>query len=152
MVTVTRSVQLTPKQVFSVIADGWSFAGWVVGAAHIRSVESHWPAVGSRIHHTVGPWPLSIDDTTTVLAVEPDSMIELKARLWPMGSARVRITLQPVSPTETEIVMEEEADGGPVRLLPEAVQAVVLKPRNIESLRRLADIAAGRPTGPMDGH
>lgn len=151
MVTVTRRVQLTPQQIFAVIADGWSFASWVVGAAHIRAVDSNWPAVGSRIHHSVGPWPLSIDDTTTVRAVEPGLMIELNARMWPVGSARVRITLQALSPTETEIVFEEEANGGPARVLPEAAQAVVLRPRNTESLRRLCDIAAGRGTGSASG-
>lgn len=151
VITVTRRVQLTPEQIFAVIADGWSFAGWVVGAAHIRAVDSNWPAVGSRIHHSVGPWPLSIDDTTSVRAVEPGSMIELEARMWPVGSARVRITLRQVSPTETEIVFEEEASGGPLKLLPESAQAAFLRPRNVESLRRLTDIAAGRGSGAARG-
>src|SRR5690606_42003675 len=82
---------------------------------------------------------------------EPGSMIELEARMWPVGSARVRITLRQVSPTETEIVFEEEASGGPLKLLPESAQAAFLRPRNVESLRRLTDIAAGRGSGAARG-
>lgn len=144
VVSVSRRVEVTPDQVFAVIEDGWYFASWVVGAAHIRAVDPDWPAVGSRIHHSVGPWPVSINDTTVVRAMERNSMIELEARAWPVGSAIVRVTLEPVSSTATQITMTEEAKAGPAKALPHAVQTMLLKPRNVESLRRLADIAVGR--------
>lgn len=144
MVIVSRRVRATPEQVFAVIEDGWYFAAWVVGASHVRGVDENWPAVGSRIHHSVGPWPLSINDVTKVLAVERNSMIELEARAWPVGSAHVRVTLVPVSATETEVKLAEEIKGGPGRLLPHPVQAGLLSRRNVESIRRLANIAAGR--------
>lgn len=144
VVSVSRRVEVTPDQVFAVIEDGWYFASWVVGAAHIRKVDPNWPAVGSRIHHSVGPWPVSINDTTAVQAVEPNSMIELAARAWPVGSAIVRITLTPAGPTGTQVTMSEEVTSGPAKVLPHAAQTALLKPRNIESLRRLADIAVGR--------
>ncbi len=144
MIEVSRRVPVPPDDVFAVLEDGWSFAGWVVGASHIRAVDETWPAVGSRIHHSFGPWPLSIDDVTEVLAVEPNAMLELEAKAWPTGSARVRITLVPLGNTDTEIRMAEGFEKGPARLLPAAVQAALLKPRNKESLRRLADIATGR--------
>lgn len=143
MVSVSRRVEVAPDQVFAIIEDGWSFASWVVGAAHIRKVDPNWPAVGSRIHHSVGPWPVSINDVTVVQAVERNSMIELAARAWPIGGAIVRITLEPAGPTGTQVTMSEEATSGPAKFLPQAVQIALLKPRNIESLRRLADIAVG---------
>ena len=144
MVTVSRRVEVTPEQVFAVIEDGWYFASWVVGAAHIRKVDPNWPAVGSRIHHSVGPWPVSINDTTVVQALERNTMIELAARAWPIGSAIVRITLEPAGLTETQITMSEEVAAGPAKVLPHIAQTALLKPRNVESLRRLADIAVGR--------
>ena len=51
------------------LSDGWLYALWVVGAARMRDVDEGWPAVGTRLHHSVGTWPLLIDDTTEVLEV-----------------------------------------------------------------------------------
>ncbi|TDE03380.1 SRPBCC family protein [Jiangella asiatica] len=143
MIEVSLRTPAIPAQLFAVLADGWSYAGWVVGASHIRAVDAAWPAVGCRIHHSVGPWPLSVQDATTVITVEPDAMIELNARMWPVGVARVRVTLRPAA-DGTEIVLGEELTDGPARLLPTTVQATLLRPRNMESLRRLETIALGR--------
>lgn len=144
MIEVSRRVDASPDDVFAVVGDGWTFASWVVGAAHIRAVDPAWPAVGSRLHHSIGPWPVSIQDVTTVTAVRPGSHIELAARMWPIGAARVRLLLTPVPGGGTEMTLAEEATQGPVRLAPTAVQGLLLRPRNEESLRRLADLAIGR--------
>ncbi|MBB5788840.1 SRPBCC family protein [Jiangella mangrovi] len=144
MIEVKRRVDVTPEQVYAVLADGWSFAGWVVGASHIRAVDPAWPAPGSRIHHSVGPWPLSIEDVTTVVTAEPGSLLELEARAWPVGAARVRIELRPSTDGHTEIRFLEELSKGPGRLLPSPLQGLLLKPRNDESLRRLVRIAEGQ--------
>lgn len=144
MIEIRRNIATTPAKVFSVLADGWSFAGWVVGASHIRAVDSSWPARGSRIHHSVGPWPLSIEDVTTVMATEPDALLELEARMWPVGAARVRIELRPSADGGTEILFAEELHRGPGSRLPMALQGLMLRPRNDESVRRLADIATRR--------
>ncbi|MGM1064671.1 SRPBCC family protein [Saccharothrix sp. Mg75] len=140
MIEVRAVVPTTVDRVFAVLADGWSYAGWVVGAAHIREVDDGWPAIGTRIHHSVGAWPVAVKDVTTVVAHEPGRLLELEARLWPIGAARVRFELAEV-PGGTEVVMSEEAVKGPTALLPEAAQALFLKPRNHETLRRLADLA-----------
>ena len=137
-------IAASAEDVFDVLADGWSYAGWVVGASHIREVDPGWPAEGTRIHHSVGPWPLHVEDVTRVLHVVPGRLIDLRARMWPFGSARVRLTLTPAGPDATDVLMEEEITHGPGRAIPTAVQAVLLKPRNAESLRRLGDIAKGR--------
>jgi len=145
-VSETRKViDTTPERIFAVLADGWSYASWVVGAAHIRDVDAGWPAVGSRIHHKVGPWPLQLNDQTTVRAMEPDRLLELDARMWPIGKAIVRITLEPVSAASTRVTMAESIVSGAGHLLPEAVQTVLLRPRNAEALERLSDIAVHRP-------
>jgi uncharacterized protein YndB with AHSA1/START domain len=140
----SRIINTTPERIFAVLADGWSYASWVVGAAHIRDVDTGWPAVGTRVHHRVGPWPLQINDETVVRAVEPGKVLELDAKMWPVGTAIVRIRLEPVSATSTRVHMAETLTKGIGRLLPDAVQVLLLRPRNAEALRRLDDIAVHR--------
>lgn len=136
-------IETSPERVFDVLADGWSYSSWVVGAAHIRSVDPDWPQVGSRIHHNVGPWPIQMKDFTAVRAVEPNRMLELDAEMRPFGAAVVRIELSPVS-GGTEVRMIERMVRGPGSVFPDAAQGLILRPRNTESLSRLADIAVGR--------
>jgi uncharacterized protein YndB with AHSA1/START domain len=144
MVEVEITIRVPRERVFSVLADGWSYAGWVVGATHIRGVDEGWPAVGTRIHHSVGPWPLVVEDVTAVREVDPPRMVELDARLWPFGAATVRLELEEDGPAVTRVRMAEQVRRGPARVLPHAVQATLLVPRNRESLRRLAHLATGR--------
>ncbi|MEV8607087.1 SRPBCC family protein [Amycolatopsis sp. NPDC051373] len=143
MIEVTRVVDAPPSAVFAVLADGWTYSGWVVGSAHIRDVEAPWPAVGARLHHSVGVWPLQLEDTTVVLAVTPGESLRMEAQGWPFGTAEVEVTLTPHG-GGTLVRMGERALRGPGKLLPEAVQAVFLRPRNRESLARLAALAEGR--------
>jgi uncharacterized protein YndB with AHSA1/START domain len=74
VVEVSRIIRTGPERVFAVLADGWSYASWVVGADHIREVDDAWPGVGARVHHQVGPWPLHIKDQTSVRVVRPDRL------------------------------------------------------------------------------
>jgi len=62
------------------VADGWLYCGWVVGTSTVRDVDPTWPVVGSRSHHSVGAWPLMLEDTTSVLSVDPGTSVELQAR------------------------------------------------------------------------
>jgi len=136
---VQRTVQASPEQVFAVLKDGWTYSDWVVGTVHIRDVDEHWPDVGAELHHKAGPWPLSLQDSSTVLAVEPGRSLKLRAGLWPLGSAVVRILLEPDG-GGTRIVMEEDFEAGPLRFVRNKINDLVLHRRNIESLRRLNDI------------
>jgi uncharacterized protein YndB with AHSA1/START domain len=145
VITVGREVAVSPEDVFAILADGWSYAGWVVGNSHVRDVDLGWPGVGTRIHHSAGAWPMQIEDVTEVTAVEPGRFLELDARLWIFGAATIRFTLTPLNAGEsTEIVMAEEAVRGPGSLIPAPIQAIGLRPRNIETVSRLADLAIGR--------
>lgn len=137
MSTTTRIIHGTPDAVFDVLADGWSYSSWVVGASKVRDVTEGWPAEDTHIHHSVGAWPLLIDDTTTVRSSERPSTLELTVRAWPSGEGVVRITCRAVGP-DTEVTMEEDATKGPALLVPRPVRDVVLDRRNREALRRLA--------------
>jgi len=149
---VKRTVRASPERVFSVLSNGWSYSDWVVGTAHIRDVDPHWPALGSQLHHKAGPWPLSLHDSSKVLAMEPDRRLCLNARLWPMGEAVVDIHLEPDPGGGTKVTIHEDFKQGPLRWFQNKVNDLVLHQRNVESLRRLADIverseerAAGQP-------
>ncbi|MEU7908246.1 SRPBCC family protein [Actinoplanes sp. NPDC049118] len=147
MAIVQRTVPAPPERVFAVLADGWSYSDWVVGTVHIRDVDPHWPQVGAELHHKAGPWPLSLHDSSTVVAVEQDRSLTLIAGLWPLGSARVKLVLEPVDAGATRVTMEEDFEAGPLLWVRNKVNDLVLHRRNIESLRRLSDIAtraAGR--------
>ena len=93
MITVERVVNTTPQRVWDVLSDGWLYPLWVVGASRMREVEDEWPAVGSKLHHSVGVWPALIDDNTEVTDCEPLQLLALRARAWPLGEAAVRLTM-----------------------------------------------------------
>ncbi|TWP52088.1 SRPBCC family protein [Lentzea tibetensis] len=144
MAEVVELVDAPIERVFAVLADGWSYAGWVVGASHIRDVDPDWPKPGARIHHSVGPWPLVVSDTTEVVSASRPREMELDARMWPLGSARIRFRLTDKGAGVTEVRMAEQVLSGPGSLVPDAVQDLLLVPRNRETLQRLADLARGR--------
>lgn len=143
MSRTTRRLSATPEQVWEVLADGWSYPLWVVGASRMRTVDDGWPAVGTRLHHSVGAWPLLLDDTTEVLEVTPAAHLRLRARAWPTGSAEVALRLEAVG-AETEVVIEEDVVAGPGRLVPPPARQPLLGWRNVETLRRLAYLAERR--------
>jgi uncharacterized protein YndB with AHSA1/START domain len=138
---VQRTVRTTPDRVFAVLADGWTYSDWVVGTVHVRDVEASWPAVGSKLHHKAGPWPLSLQDSSTVTACDPGRSLTMNAGLWPLGEAWVKIDLEPVGTSDTRVTIEEDFRAGPLLAFRNKINDLVLHRRNIESLRRLADIA-----------
>ncbi|WP_346535061.1 SRPBCC family protein [Micromonospora sp. DPT] len=134
-------IDASPQQVFDVLADGWTYSDWVVGTVHVRDVDDSWPRVGSQLHHKAGPWPLSLHDSSTVLACEPPHKMVIKAGLWPAGEAIVVFTLEPVGADRTRVRIGEDFAAGPLRWLRNKLNDLVLHQRNKETLRRLADIA-----------
>lgn len=145
MSTNRRLVKAGLDEVWRVLADGWLYPGFVVGATRMREVDDHWPAVGAELHHSVGVWPATLDDTTTVLEAVPPTLLRLRARAWPGGQAEVVFRLDPRG-SETEVVIEEDAVSGPGRLVPKLLRDPPLAWRNVETLRRLAFIVENRPS------
>jgi hypothetical protein len=144
--TVTQAVAVPPGDVWAVLSDGWLYPLWVVGASRIRGVDDHWPEPGSCLHHSVGIWPLVVDDTTEVLACEPGYSLLLRARAWPSGEAQVLVSLR-TEGQGTSVTIREDAVAGPLRLVPGPLRRSVIAPRNVESMRRLAHLAEGRAGG-----
>lgn len=144
MLTRRRHVPgVTPQDVWAVLADGWEYPTFVVGASGMRSVERAWPATGATLHHSVGAWPLLIEDSTSVLACDPPRRLELKARGWPAGEAVVVFELE-AQGDGTLVSLSEDATSGPGLLVPGPLRRLLMLPRNDETLRRLAHLARGR--------
>ncbi len=144
MVAVRRETDAGVDAVWEVLADGWLYPSWVVGASRMRNVDEGWPAEGARLHHSVGSWPLLIDDTTSVVRSEPGHELLLRGRAWPLGEAEIRLVLEPRADGGCTILMEEDVASGPSRLLPPPVRSALIAPRNVEALRRLVYLAEGR--------
>jgi len=144
--TNRRSMSCAPEDVFAVLSNGWLYPTWVVGASRMRDVETTWPAVNAKIHHSFGVWPLLIDDTTSILEWDPPRHAKLKARGWPAGSAHVVLDVEP-EPGGCRVTITEDAVEGPGVLIPKPVRAAAILWRNKETLQRLAYLAEGNADG-----
>lgn len=146
MATNRRSLTCSPDDVFGVIANGWLYPSWVVGASRMRDVDAEWPAVGARIHHSFGVWPVLINDTTSILEWDPPRHVKLKARGWPMGSAVVILDAE-ARDGGCLVTITEDAVEGPGALVPKPIRTAGILPRNAETLQRLAYLAEGAARG-----
>ena len=148
MATNTRDITATPDQVWAVLSDGWLYPLWVVGATRMRDVDDTWPEKGSALHHSVGVWPLVVDDETRVLESRPGQRIKLRAKAWPGGEAEVTITLEPIG-DKTRVRIDEKTVSGPGSLTPQPIEDILMKWRNTETLNRLAHVVEGRAAGTL---
>ena len=141
--TVTRETTASRQQVWNVIADGWTYSQWVVGNTRMRAVAPNWPAPGSKIHHTIGVWPVVLNDETEVESCTPLEELVLLAKGRPFAGARITLRL---SDTEngSRIEMAEVPVGGPLNWVPRRLALAAAWPRNRECLRRLAALAERR--------
>jgi hypothetical protein len=140
MSTTQRTISATPQRVDAVLCDGWNYADWVVGAVHVRSVDKQWPKPGSRVHHRVGGWPLTIADNTEVISYVPGQSLELQARMWPFGEATVRLDWEPAPQGNCRVTMVEQFVQGPALALRNRAADLLLHARNTEALARLENL------------
>jgi uncharacterized protein YndB with AHSA1/START domain len=138
-----RVVKASCDAVWRVLADGRTYADWVVGTSAIRDVDEAWPAFGSRLHYRVGRGPIRHDGHTEVCAVEPGRRLELEAHAWPAGTARIEMRLAAVA-DGCLVTMVEHPARGVGAVLHNPVGDLLLKLRNVEALRRLERLARQR--------
>ena len=91
-------------------------------------------------HLAVGVPPMLVHDHTEVLECEPPRRLVLKAKARPMGTARVELRLAADGPG-TKVTMVEEAGDLASRLLLNPLTDPLVHLRNVESLRRLRELA-----------
>jgi carbon monoxide dehydrogenase subunit G len=142
MARVTTEMAATADEVWAVLSNGWTYSAWVVGTVKIREVDPEWPAVGAKLHHAFGAWPLMIKDETEVLEREDRRRLLMQARGWPMGEATVELTLHAAG-GHTLVEMFEEPTVGPGAWLNNPLVDAVGKKRLEETLERLRRLVEG---------
>jgi uncharacterized protein YndB with AHSA1/START domain len=142
--TVRRDTSASREEVWAAIADGWTYSQWVVGNSRMRAVDPNWPQVGSTIRHSVGVWPLLLDDVTVVEECQPLRRLVLLAKGRPFGKARITLRLFDIDGGGCRIEMAEVPVGAPMGWVPKRVALAAAFPRNRECTRRLATIAERR--------
>jgi uncharacterized protein YndB with AHSA1/START domain len=130
------------EQVFEILADADRYAEWVIGAVRVRDADTAWPAPGSRLHHSSGAGPFTIDDSTEVVESEPPGRLLLLAHLGPLGSFRVELVLRDDG-SSTHVTMHEVPVEGLAKLAGPVGDAVG-SARNKLSLSRLKELAETR--------
>lgn len=135
-----RHIHASPETVFDVLSDPYSYGYWVVGSEKIREADAEWPAPGSRFHHTVGVGPFKVTDHTVSERIERPNLVELRAKARPLGTAKVRIELEPEG-TGTRVRMFEDAGDLLTALVLNPLTHLLVRGRNVESLSRLAELA-----------
>lgn len=140
MATNERFMPVPPEAVWDALADAGGYGYWVVGSKEIRDADAHWPQPGSRFHHTVGVGPLEISDHTESLEARRPSLLRIRAKARPLGTAQVTLTMTPQD-GGTRVRMSENPDGLTSWLTLNPLLQVLTKGRNAESLMRLEELA-----------
>ena len=139
----STTIDASPEDVFAVLLDPWTYKDWVVGADDIRDVDSDWPEIGSRFHHTVGVGPAKTDDNTKIVELDRPRRLVLEARARPAGVAHVEFVVEP-DENGSRVTIEEYPIDGPAEKVPSALTDFGLKIRNVETLRRLRRVVEER--------
>ncbi|MGE0217038.1 MAG: SRPBCC family protein [Mycolicibacterium sp.] len=142
--TVKRDTPASRQSVWDVISDGWTYSQWVVGNSRMRAVDPNWPQPGSVIHHSIGVWPLLLNDTTVVESCTPLTELVLLANGRPFGRARVTLRLSDLDGGGCRIEMAEVPVSPPLSWLPTQAALASAFPRNRECTLRLAAMAERR--------
>ncbi len=135
-----REIAVPCERVWEVLSQGWIYAQWVVGNSRTRAVDSNWPQPGASIQHSVGVWPLVINDETVVERCDAPHELVLLAKLGPLGAARITMRLRE-TPQGCRVEMIEVPVAGPAGLIPDRLALAGIYPRNKECLMRLAALA-----------
>lgn len=137
-------VDRSPGEVWDVLSDGRAYAEWVMGTRHVRDVDPDWPALGSKIHYTLGIGRWTFDDITTVRLAEPGQRLELEAHAGRLGTARVSIVLLPWGERQTVLILDEHPLSGPGARWHSILVETLLRLRNGRMLRSLARVVHER--------
>lgn len=134
-----RTIDAPPRAVFAVLADPWSYVGWVCGTHAVRAADPQWPAPGARLWHRFGRRPLRSFGVTCVLECVPPYRLVLRAHAPPLALVVATITVQ-ADGVRSLVRLHEDMVAGPLRWFG-PVTALAQHWRNRSSLRQLALIA-----------
>jgi uncharacterized protein YndB with AHSA1/START domain len=129
-----------PEAVWDVLADAGKYGYWVVGSKVIRDEEPGWPEPGTKFHHTIGAGPLTLSDHTVSLEAQRPTLLKIRAKGRPLGTATVTLKMHPRD-GGTVVQITENPDGVYAPLALNPVLHLATKLRNAESLMRLEELA-----------
>ncbi len=110
----------SPDKVWEVLADGWRYPGWVVGASRMRAVDPAWPAPGARIHIRSDCGRSSSTTTPRFSRRIRGKSLTLLARAKAFGRARIEIQVRPDG-VGSVIEMGEHLASPPMSWFPQSV-------------------------------
>lgn len=148
--TNVAEIDLPIDEVFDLLCDAAHYPEWLVGAQHIRSVDTNWPRPGASFLHRIGLGPLTVPGSTTVRAAERPHRLTLAAGMGPLGEATVDFELTSDGDGRTFVTMEEKPARGPMRLgwkVATPALRMLLWGRNEASMRTFADLATNGRSG-----
>jgi hypothetical protein len=131
-----RFMPYTQAAIFAVLADGASYARWVVGTANVEEIDDNWPEPNSRLRYQLGRVAFRKEDVTIAVRVARNSELELEAIGRPVGAATILITLDAVNDGCLVRIVETPKRGLAKTLNNPAFEALIWL-RNLETLRRL---------------
>jgi uncharacterized protein YndB with AHSA1/START domain len=144
-------IRRAPEAVWSVLADGRSYADWVVGTHASEPLDGDWPAVGSAIRYTVKFGRYRAHGRTVVREAEPARRLELEAQSRVIGTARIGIALRPWGEEHTLVTVDEHPLTGPGGRLHNLASEALLQIRHRLMLRRFARVVESAvPAAPSD--
>ena len=135
-----RYMPVPAQAVWAVLADPPAYGYWVVGSKYIRDADDAFPAVGTKLHHTIGVGPLTLSDHTEVLESEPPRRLKLRATGRPLGTASVELELEPRG-EGTHVTITEDPDQIWMPLKYNPILQLATRVRNARSLMRLEELA-----------
>ena len=142
MAVVSCEVQASANAVFDVLVDPTTYPDWLVGAKEIRAVDDRWPQPGTRFHHRVGlAGPLTVADSTKVLAVDRPRSLALEVRAKPFGRGRATFNIRGAEDGPVTVELDEVPLGALARLRP--LLDPLASVRNKRSLDLLAERFGG---------
>jgi uncharacterized protein YndB with AHSA1/START domain len=135
----SRFIAAPPAAVWSVLEDAYCYPRWIVGSDRTLSADAEWPEPGSQFRVRL---PLGFTDSTRSRELDRGRRIVLDAAAGIFGPARVTITTE-AERSGTCVTMIEDPAGkvALLRYLPPV--HLLLRLRNVESLRRLSTLVEG---------
>lgn len=143
MVTNQLDIRATPDEVFEVLADGWNYTAWVVGAKAITHVDAAFPLVGSRFGNRVRNGFRGIDGVTEVVASDRPRTLRLRASVGQVADADISFALRPIA-GGTLVTMHEVPVGDRPFSVIGRWTSPLLRVRNAETLWRLKSVVEER--------
>lgn len=125
----------SPDQVWRVLANGWLFPSWAIGATQVCKVDGDWPSADSRLQHAIGRGLFALRSETRVLASRPARMLKVLTEGWPSGGSELTVTVIPAE-TGTSLRLEELVVA-PTNGLAPIVNTMLLQWRTTQALRGL---------------